>query len=123
MRVLGLILILLILGFLLEQIINKLLGVKKKKVSETPGRKIDRWGRGILVVVFLCGFSFVIEADRSVIKWFWISYLIILLGFQALLEWKYLKDSNQYVTTFIFLLLGVALIYNMEYFIQLLGWD
>ncbi|RWR04835.1 DUF4181 domain-containing protein [Siminovitchia fortis] len=123
MRVLGLILILLILGFLLEQIINKLLGVKKKKVSETPGRKIDRWGRGILVVVFLCGFSFVIEADRSVIKWFWISYLIILLGFQAILEWKYLKDSNQYVTTFIFLLLGVALIYNMEYFIQLLGWD
>lgn len=38
--------------FGLEVGINKLLGVEKKRISETPGRKIDAWGRGIILVIF-----------------------------------------------------------------------
>lgn len=47
-------------------------------------------------------------------KWYWIIYLILLLGFQSILEWKFLKNSKQYITTLIFLIFGVIIIYNIE---------
>ncbi len=114
------IIVLIILGFLLEIIINKLLGVEKKKISETSGKKVDRWGRGIILVIFLCTLPFVITKDINVMKWYWILYLILLLGFQSILEWNYLKNSKQHVTTLIFLMLSVTIMYNIEYFLQLL---
>ncbi|WP_416116802.1 DUF4181 domain-containing protein [Peribacillus butanolivorans] len=112
MRFLVLIIVLIILGFLLEKIINKLLGVENKKISETSGKKVDRWGRGIILVIFLCTLPFVITKDTNVMKWYWILHLILLLGFQSILEWKYLKNSKQYVTTLIFLMLSVVIMYN-----------
>jgi dipeptide/tripeptide permease len=112
-----LIIVFAILVFLLDKILNKLLGIEKKKISETSARKIDRWGRGIILVIFLCTLPFVITQDTNVIKWYWIVYLILLLGFQSILEWKYLKDSKQHVTTLIFLMLSVIILYNIEYFL------
>lgn len=109
--------VLLILGFLLEKGVNKLLGVEKKKISDTSAKSINRWGRGIIMVIFLSTLPFVVASDVNTMKWFWIVYFIILLGFQSFLEWKYLKESKQYITTLIFLLLGVILMYNIEYFI------
>lgn len=114
--------VLIFLEYLLEKIINKLLRVKKIKVSKTSGKNIDRWGRSIILVIFLCALPFVITKDTiSVIKWYWIIYLIVLSGFQSILEWKYLKNSKQYVTTLIFLMLGVIIMYNIECFLQLFG--
>ena len=94
--------VLLFLGGLLEKGINKLIGVEKKKISETSGKKVDRWGRGIILVIFLSTLPFVVTWT-NIIKWYWIVYLVLLLGFQSFLEWKYLKKSNQYVTTLFFL--------------------
>lgn len=103
--------------FLLEKMVNKLLGVKKKKISETSGKKVDLLGRRIFLVVFLCGIPFFVWAD--VMKWYWIFYLTILIGFESFLEWKYLKNSKQYITTLILLIYGLILIYNIDYFRQL----
>lgn len=114
MRVLILFIVLLIFGFLLEKIINKLLSVEKKKISATSGKKVDQWGRGIILVIFLCTLPFFIVQDTNVMKWYWMLYLIVLFGFQTILEWMYLKNSNQYVTTLIFLVLGVIFMYNIE---------
>jgi hypothetical protein len=104
-------------SFLLEKMLNKLLGVKKKKISETSGKKIDLWGRRIFLCVFLCSIPFFVWAD--VLKWYSIFYLTILLGFESFLEWKYLKNSKQYITTVIILIYGLIFIYNVEYFRQL----
>ncbi|MFE0505276.1 DUF4181 domain-containing protein [Peribacillus butanolivorans] len=112
------IIVFIIWGFLLEKTINKLLGVEKKKISETSGKIVDRWGRGVILVIILCTFPSVSTNDMN---WFLILNLILLLGFQSILEWKYLKNSKQYVTTLIFLILGVIIMYNIEYFFQLLG--
>nr|WP_306798791.1 DUF4181 domain-containing protein [Oceanobacillus saliphilus] len=108
---------------LLEKILNILLGVEKKKVSETSGKSIDRWGRGIILVVGLSALPFVVTMDVNIIKWYWIAYFVLLWGFQSFLEWKYLKESKQYVTTLIYLILYVILMYNIEYFISLFGWS
>ncbi|WP_419958896.1 DUF4181 domain-containing protein [Psychrobacillus sp. BM2] len=110
-----------ILVFLFEKIINKLLRVKKKRISETSGKNIDRWGRGIILVIFLCTLPFVVSKDTmNVIKWYWIIYITLLLSFQSILEWKYLENSKQYVATIIFIILNVIIMYNIEYFLQLL---
>ena len=118
-----LIIALVIWVFLLEKIINKLLGVKKKKISETSGKKADRWGRGIILVIFLCTLPIVISKDINLMKWYWILYFVLLLGLQSILEWKFLKNSKQYVTTLIFLMLSIIIFYNIEYFVQLLDWS
>ena len=53
------IIVLIIIGFFLEKGVNKLLGVEKKRISETSARSIDRWGRGIILVVSLSTLPFV----------------------------------------------------------------
>ena len=103
---------------LIEKVIFKLFGVEKKRISETSGKNIDRWGNGIILVIFLCTLPFVIEKDINVMKWYWILYFILSLGFQSVMEWKYLKNSKQYVTTLIFLMLSVIIMFNIEYFVN-----
>lgn len=112
-----LIIVLVILMFLVEKIVNKFLGIEKKRVSETSGKNVDRWGKGIILVIFLCALPFVVTQDTNFIKLTWILYIIVLLGFQSILEWKYLKNSKQYVTTLIFLVLCVVFLYYLEYFL------
>ncbi len=109
--------VLLLLGFFLEKGINKLIGVEKKKISETSAKSINRWGRGIILVISLSTLPFVMTMDINIIKWYWIAYFVILFGFQSFLEWKYLKESKQYITTLIFLIAGVIFMYNIEYLI------
>lgn len=116
------IVVLSILAYLLDKLLRRLFKFKKMKISDTPGKKVDYWGRGILLVLFICTMPFfVLSAERSLIIWFSIFQLIAVLGFQAFLEWRYLKDSRQYISTLIFLILGVMMMYNLEYFVTLLG--
>ncbi len=122
LRFLVFFIVLIFIGFLLEKIINKLLRVEKKRISETSGKRIDRWGRGIILLIFLFTLPFVIFGDSTnIIKWYWIIYITLLMGFQAFLEWKYLENSKQYVTTIIFIILSVIIMYNIEYFLPLLS--
>lgn len=105
---------------LIEKITNKILGVQKKKVSETPGKNIDRWGRGIILVIFLSTLWFVITNDSDkILKLFWMTYLVLSIGFQAIMEYIYVKDSKQYISTIILLIVFLITIYNIEF---LLGW-
>ena len=120
MGILVLIIVLLILVLLLEKILNKLLGIKKKeRLSETSGKNVDRWGRGIILVIFLCSLPFFIEQEASVMKWYYILFWISLLGFESILEWKYLKNSKQYVSTLIFLMLFIIFMYNIEHLFRI----
>ncbi|WP_431308893.1 DUF4181 domain-containing protein [Halalkalibacter flavus] len=52
-------------------------------------------------------------------KWYWIIFLSLLFGFKSVLERKYLKNSKQYIVTLIILMLGITVIYNIEWFIEL----
>lgn len=109
--------ILFLVVFIVEKGLNKLLGVKKQKISRTPGKNVDRRGKTIIVIPFLVAIPFVVLSESSAaMKGFWILYMIILIGFQAFLEWKYLKNSKQYITTLVILVFAVVFIYNLEKF-------
>ncbi|MCD5324570.1 DUF4181 domain-containing protein [Pontibacillus sp. HN14] len=113
-------LVLLLLMLVIEKVTNKTFGIQKKKVSETPGKHIDRWGRGILLVIFLSTLWFAIEEGSDhFVKLYWMTYLALLLGFQAVIEFIYIKDSKQYISTTIVLIVGLIIMANIE---SLLGW-
>ncbi|MEC2074533.1 DUF4181 domain-containing protein [Metabacillus fastidiosus] len=109
--------ILFILFILIEKLLRKWLRVEKKKISETSGKNVDRWGRGIILLIFLCSLPFLNIEDTNVIKWYWISYLTLLVGFQSFIQWKYLKNSKEYVISLICLMIGLIIICNIYYFI------
>ena len=124
MRFLISIIVLVILVFLSEKAINKLFGIDKEvKLSETSGKNIDRWGRGIILLIFLCSLPFFITKEASVMKWYYMLLWILTFGFQSILEWIYLKNSKQYISTLIFLVFIVIFIYNIEHFLKIAGLD
>ncbi|KIL73877.1 hypothetical protein SD78_2935 [Bacillus badius] len=68
-------------------------------------------------MLFLCTLPFMMTKGANSIEWYWIIYFVLLFGFQAILEWRYLKNSKQYVTTLIFLTLGVIVMLCIAYVI------
>jgi hypothetical protein len=79
-----------------------------KRVSETDGEYIDRWGSGIIGVTALVLYFFVLEDNNyEVMKGFILFLIIIVLGFQSLLEWKYL-EGKKHVASMILLIVSVV---------------
>ena len=112
-----LLLILFLLVFLIGKMIDKLLGVKRKNISETPGKSIDRWGRTIILVIFLSSYLLALEKESdAILKWQWVLFLTALVGLQTILEWKYLKGSKQYMSTLISLIITLFI---LVFFVQL----
>lgn len=99
------IIILFFLLYVVEKGLTKWLGIEKMNVSETPGKNVNRWGKGILFVLFVFTYSFFISKGKNVMIWFWIIFLTLSMGFQSFVEWKYLKPSKQYIITLSFLVL------------------
>ncbi|WP_462405636.1 DUF4181 domain-containing protein [Gracilibacillus sp. Marseille-QA3620] len=100
-RLFTIIVILFLVIFVIEKMTEKFLGVKTKKISETPGKRVDRWGRTIIVVIFLCSLPIVTQYSEIVINISWILFIASLMTFQVILEWRYLKESKQYISTLI----------------------
>ena len=101
MRLFTIIVILFLVIFIIEKMTEKFLGVKTKKIPETPGKRVDRWGRTIIVVIFLCSLPIVTQYSEIVINISWILFIASLMTFQVILEWRYLKESKQYISTLI----------------------
>ncbi|WP_404451870.1 DUF4181 domain-containing protein [Virgibacillus necropolis] len=108
---------LLILLFVVEKVTNKILGVERKKVSETSGKNLDFWGRGIILVIFLSTLWFVITNNSDILtKFYWMTYLALLIGFQVIMEFIFIKESKQYISTTLLLILCLVVMYNIDNF-------
>jgi hypothetical protein len=107
--------ILCLLGFLwlIVFIMNKLLGVEVQKISNTPGKKVDRVGRIILLVIFLAMLPFIQHYINM--KWYFIIFITLIFLFHAIMEWIYLKSSKQYISTFVFLIVLFLILINIDY--------
>ncbi|MGE7184102.1 hypothetical protein ACQKKK_08885 [Peribacillus sp. NPDC006672] len=40
----------------IDKFLRKWFGVGKKKLAETSGKNVDRWGRAIIASIYLCTF-------------------------------------------------------------------
>ncbi|UTR12649.1 DUF4181 domain-containing protein [Evansella sp. LMS18] len=99
---------------------KRLRGDEEVKISDTPGRKMDFWGRVIISVscIIMLIFVFSLEGTEP-IKWFFAVYFLLLYGFQAFMEWKYLKGSKEYIATLTVLAVGLIFVFNIEAILNL----
>lgn len=94
--------ILVLVSFLVIWSIEKFLDIKKIDISETPGKQFNRWGGAIILVAFLCTYLFALTLDSvAILRWHGVLFFTIFIGFRALVEWKYTRESKQYVSTLI----------------------
>lgn len=98
-------LILVFSHFILRLII---VGPEKKVLSE-DGRLIDLWGKIILSALGII-IIFLNYDEIETLKWFWLLLIIVAFGFQSFVDWKYQKDSKQYIVSLIVLVMGVGLV-------------
>jgi hypothetical protein len=110
------IILLAILFFGSDLLLRKWLNIKRVKLSETSAKGIDRWGRGVILIVAICFIPFTVGTlDPNKILWFWIVYLSVLTAFQAYLQWKYIRKSKEYILTLAFLPIGIAALLTISY--------
>jgi hypothetical protein len=100
--------ILVILLAVLAPLLRKWIVGTDRYIDETDGRRVDFWGRIILVIIFLVLLFFVMDtSDETIVKWFFIIALTITTAFQSIIEWKYLKNSKEFVVTLILWVIGL----------------
>lgn len=79
-----------------------------EKISETEGNVINWWVKGAIVIISIVIYVFVLDTTNySTLKWFWFILFFLVLGFDAFMEWRYLKDSKAYLVSSILLVVGV----------------
>lgn len=87
-----------------------IVGKKRRKISDTDGKNMQFLGLLTIAIIGIwCVFVFDIIAT-NVMKWFWLCFLIITVGFQLFLEWKFLKESKEYLVSLIVLMIGLIYI-------------
>ncbi|KTD87374.1 DUF4181 domain-containing protein [Paenibacillus etheri] len=90
-----------------------IVGPDKEKLSD-DGNELNIKGKLILGLVGLITAIVIMIADGVqgiVMKWFWIVLIIIALGFQSFIDWKFLKHTKQHIVSLIVLVEGVVLVY------------
>ncbi|REE78548.1 uncharacterized protein DUF4181 [Paenibacillus taihuensis] len=103
--------LLLLLLIILELIVKKYLLVKEpNKISDTNGKSVNRWVKGLLAIISFIVFFFVLDTTNiNALKWFWLALFIVSMGQHTFMEWRYLKGSKEYIISL--LKLAVGLIY------------
>ena len=104
--------ILVLIVSIANAIVGKLiLGSNRRKVSETEGKYIQIWGLVVIAILGICSIFFFVDIlDANVLKWFWLFFLILTVGFHSFLEWKFLRESKEYVVSLIVLMIGIIYI-------------
>jgi len=101
---------------LVGKMIDKFIGIKRIQLSETPGKRIDRWGRTIILFIFLV-LNVTSESDALKI-WSFLLFLTTLLVFEVILEWKYVKEPKQYIATLINSTITIIFLIGVYFYVK-----
>ncbi|MGM1047222.1 MAG: DUF4181 domain-containing protein [Bacillota bacterium] len=83
---------------------------EKIKISETSGKRFYTWGGWILCLISLVILFNLDFSDMNIMRWFWLCFLIIASSFNAFAEWKYIRESKEYIISLVSLMIGTAYI-------------
>lgn len=101
-------LFLVIIQFILRK---KIINQEADRMSETSGKHVSRWGNIILVVMGVLFFIYLDLPDLNLKKLYWLGLLVVVLSFNFLIEWKYIRESREHIVTLITLVF--SLIYSI----------
>ena len=97
---------------LIVRILLKIWIVKGEKIniSETDGYRFYIWGGIILCLISMLILFQLDFTDLSRMRWFWLIFLIIALGFNGFIQWKYMRESKEHIISLVSLVIGTAYI-------------
>jgi len=111
---------LVILLIVVEKVSNKMLSVEKIRLSETPGKRINRGGQFVLFVIFLILLWFMTDVSDSLRMYYFLINLVLIYGYQSVMEFIFIKNSKQYLSTTILLII-ISLCLVGWYFVEVIG--
>ncbi|WP_077357104.1 DUF4181 domain-containing protein [Virgibacillus halodenitrificans] len=80
---------------------------RKRKAFETDGKYIQICGLIGIGLLGVLGILVLDISNNNTMKWFWLGFTTVAIGFQALLEWWFLKETKQYIISLFVLILGL----------------
>ncbi|MBQ4898829.1 DUF4181 domain-containing protein [Paenibacillus sp. Marseille-P2973] len=87
---------------------------KEQKELPEEGKELSIWSKLIFALIGIVAFIIILIADGSdgmAMKWFWMILVVVALGLQAFIDWKYIRASRQHIVSVIVLVLGVIMFY------------
>lgn len=106
-------LILMIVQFVLRK---KIINPEADRMSETNGKYVAMWGNITLIAISILIYITLDFTNLEMRKLFWLSSLVVLLFFNAFLEWKFIRESKEHIVTVITLILAV--VYQVGVFLE-----
>lgn len=107
---------LVILLIVVDKITNTIFSIEKKKVSESAGKHIDRWGRWILAAIVVIILWFPTDNSDMQRMFSILITLAFLCGYYAVMEFFFVRESRQYITTTVLLLTILICMYMLHQF-------
>lgn len=103
-----------ILLFVVELGINNILSIEKEKVSETSGKRVYYWGHMLLFGFLLVLFWLMLESSDMQKMFYLTSYLVVLFGYQSIMEFIFIKESRQYISSLVLFIVVLVIMLNIE---------
>ena len=91
--------------FVVNKITNKIFRVEKIRNTNLHDEKIKRWGNNIIFIVLLITLWFVIGGSDILKTLFFMGFMALFLGFQAIMEYIFTKESRQYISNIILMII------------------
>lgn len=83
-------------------------------MSETSGKRVERWGQTILFGILLVVLWFMVDSSDMQSMFCFSSYLALLFGYQAIMEFIFMKKSRLYISTVFLFIIVLLITFNVE---------
>jgi hypothetical protein len=93
-----------IFNIIVEKVAKKILRIEKKMDVGQSAKKVDRWGKTLLLIPLLITLIYMHYNNILGNLWFGILFIVVIFGYQSIIEWKFLKNSKQYLLTIVLII-------------------
>ncbi|NLP51559.1 DUF4181 domain-containing protein [Bacillus sp. RO1] len=103
----------------IDVVVRKLLGIKRAKLTDPKGKKIDMLGRIICAILIFIMYPAVIETGILQLKLLFVIFFTLLFWLQAIIQYIYIKESKEYIITLLINVVFVAFLFNIDSLLKL----
>ncbi|WML46602.1 DUF4181 domain-containing protein [Neobacillus sp. PS3-34] len=105
------------LTWIVDRILTKKFNIQKRKERwYRPHNSVHKWGERTILLIFVCIYPILIFYDDLSINpnYGLFSFLVVLNLFRTIMEWKYDRESKEYIRTLASLILLPAMVVTIE---------
>ena len=104
---------------LIDVVVRKLLGIKRAKLTNPKGKRIEMLGRIACVFLIFITYPAFIDTGILEIKHLFIIFFTVLFCLQAVVQYIYIKESKEYIITMLMNVVFVVFLFNIDLLVNL----